>query len=521
MSGSESVFDLIPRSEKELYPHQLEGFKVMWRNIGGDTKIKNLQALGSEGGQGCIISHAPGTGKTRLTIVFLETFMRVYPGCRPVIIAPRGVLHTWEQELKKWKSGIEFHNLQETKSRLRKVAWWVKGGSLLGVGYRLFEELSKKQGFKSRLLESPSLVVLDEGHTPRNHNTLLWEALSKVATKRRIILSGTPFQNNLEQLHNTLSLVNPHLPRPPSLPSNASATPLQINHLRSIIHPFVHVHTPPATPSSSLPGLSHSLIILKPTPLQHQLLLHHHSHNYLKHDYFASLIALHPSLVSEKEEFQAHRPMLRSLRLHPDAGVKTHFLIKLIHLSSRLDERVLIFSEFLEPLRLLKRLLKAQFKWSEGREVMYIDGEVSMRERQRVIGRFNEGGSGCKVMLASQRACCEGISLVGASRVVLLDVCWNPSVQRQAVCRAYRLGQQKMVYVYHLVTFTELTKYAAQAHKDRISDLIFSPHPHPHAHSDQQDIVLEAMLRHEAATTMFERIIHHPKDFDFIKDFAL
>ncbi|KAL0344101.1 UNVERIFIED_CONTAM: SNF2 domain-containing protein CLASSY 3 [Sesamum angustifolium] len=77
-----TVLDLIPDAGKELYPHQLDGFEFLWRNIAGDILIKKLEKLPANGGRGCIISHAPGTGKTRLTIVFLQTFMKLYPACR-------------------------------------------------------------------------------------------------------------------------------------------------------------------------------------------------------------------------------------------------------------------------------------------------------------------------------------------------------------------------------------------------------------------------------------------------------
>ncbi|KAL5057776.1 hypothetical protein RYX36_029380 [Vicia faba] len=60
---------------------------------------------------GCIISHASGTGKTRLTIVFLGAYLKVFPKCLPIIVAPASLLLTWEEEFKKWDIGVPFHNL--------------------------------------------------------------------------------------------------------------------------------------------------------------------------------------------------------------------------------------------------------------------------------------------------------------------------------------------------------------------------------------------------------------------------
>ncbi|KAL2461110.1 SNF2 domain-containing protein CLASSY 4-like [Abeliophyllum distichum] len=239
--AGETVWDLIHDSKSKLYPHQREGFEFMWKNIAGDIFIEKLKRPLSDDGNGCIISHAPGTGKTRLTIVFLQAFMNQYPMCRPVIIAPRGMLLTWEDEFRKWKVDIPFHNLNKLELsaeenaisakiigqvgcrgrsrvyiRFVKVTSWLTSSSILGVSYPLFEKLAGDRQQKGQhdqirkyLLNSPGLLVLDEGHTPRSDQSLTWKALTSVATSRRIMLSGTPFQNNFEELCNTLCLVHP------------------------------------------------------------------------------------------------------------------------------------------------------------------------------------------------------------------------------------------------------------------------------------------------------------------------
>ena len=73
-------------------------------------------------------------------------------------------------------------------------------------------------------------------------------------------------------------------------------------------------------------------------------------------------------------------------------------------------------------------------------------GKLDQKQKQSLIQCFNDSNSQAKVLLASVKASSDGINLIGASRVMLLDVVWNPSVERQAICRAYRLGQKRVVF---------------------------------------------------------------------------
>ncbi|KAL4357912.1 SNF2 domain-containing protein CLASSY [Arachis hypogaea] len=126
-----------------------------------------------------------------------------------------------------------------------------------------------------------------------------------------------------------------------------------------------------------------------------------------------------------------------------------------------MNEKVLVFSQFLDPLTLIMEQLKSIFNWIEKKEVFYMSEKLDKNQRQLLIHSFNYPNSQAKILLASTKACCEGISLVGASRVVLLNVVWNPLVERKAISCAYRLGQKKVVYTYHLITHrtTEYIKY--------------------------------------------------------------
>ncbi|XP_021670414.2 SNF2 domain-containing protein CLASSY 4 isoform X2 [Hevea brasiliensis] len=599
-----TVWNIIPGIGKDLHEHQREGFEFLWKNIAGGIYLDKLKEPTSfdSGSGGCIISHAPGTGKTRLAIVFLQTHMKLYPTCRPVIIAPSSMLLSWEAEFKKWKVDIPFHNLNTPKVsgeenvaalklfkyrqhsinsvRMLKLYSWKNDRSILGISYKLFEELvgqDKKRSTMQQtnvdgmvrkiLLELPGLLVLDEGHTPRNDQSLIWKALSKVRTEKRIILSGTPFQNNFDELYNTLCLARPKFADRMSSKFNvfferkhgrkvngarrnwtSLTSPLgrvtddrlkaeRLEEVRAMIRPFVHVHKGNIL-QQRLPGLRDAMIILQPPYLQKSLLDKIEQKENLRTsfdlEYLVSLVSVHPSLLLKHsfnlEEFGG-RGMLEKLRLNPDVGVKTKFLIELIRLSGAISEKVLVFSQYLHPLTFICKLLESRFNWIEGKEILRMTGKVDTVQRQSLIMDFNSRNSQAKVMLASTKACSEGINLVGASRVVLLDVVWNPAVERQAISRAYRLGQEKVVHIYRLVISgtMEEEKYCRQAEKERLSELVFYSSERAHnrekisydVSEDAKDAILEEMINRNKLKDMFKRIIYQPKDSNLVDSFGL
>ncbi|XP_010695456.3 SNF2 domain-containing protein CLASSY 4 [Beta vulgaris subsp. vulgaris] len=569
-----TVWDLIPGTKDKLYEHQQKGFEFMWTNVAGGIKLENLNNTSKYGLGGCIICHAPGTGKTRLAIVFLQSFIKQYSMSKPIIIAPSSMLLTWEEEFARWNVDVPFLNLNNAELsrkeiealayvdnlknckavRETKLCIWAMGKGILGISYTLFEQLAgeredkekkethnkkdshKKERYeivKKALLEQTGVLILDEGHTPRNETSKIWKVLSEVKTKRRIILSGTPFQNNFEELYNTISLVREEFGDPFNRGVYLKGGPKiktdkKIEDLRNRMKHFVHVHKGEILRTTLL-GLFHSVLILNPSELQTTYFKHlANVRNGLKSDHLVSIASVHPWLLCTSEPLPdfVDEKTLNKHKTDLAAGVKTQFLFELIKLSK--GEKVLVFSQFLHPLTFIGDLLKLHMNWSEGTEFLFMEGKQRPKLRQSLIKLFNDPGSEARVLLASTKACCEGIHLVGASRVVLLDVVWNPSVERQAISRAYRLGQTKDVFVYHLITAGTLEgdKYYRQVEKDRLSEKVFTCTEGEGGQntttlsSVSEDRILNEMRQHEKLQHMFKDIIYQPKADKLIESFG-
>ncbi|CAM6005327.1 unnamed protein product, partial [Sphagnum balticum] len=151
------------------------------------------------------------------------------------------------------------------------------------------------------------------------------------------------------------------------------------------------------------------------------------------------------------------------------------WVLDLVRLCHAAGERLLIFSEYLYALALVEN--NDQSRWAGARcvQILRLDGKMHPAERESTITRFNSD-SESRVLCASVKACGEGISLVGASRVVLLEVSWNSAVARQAISRAFRIGQQRKVVLYRLIaadTHEEHKIHESSVRKDWLARVLF------------------------------------------------
>ncbi|CAL1385637.1 unnamed protein product [Linum trigynum] len=510
-----------PRHQKQMKPHQEEGFKFLCSNLVSDDP------------GGCILAHAPGSGKTFLIISFIQSFLARYPKARPLVVLPKSILHTWRKEFEKWNvEDFPIYDFYTSKAegraqQLEVLKKWVDQKSVLLLGYMQLSSIICDEGTtmectdcQNILLHQPSLLVLDEGHTPRNEGTNVLQSLVKIRTPRKIVLSGTLYQNHVQEVFNVLKIVRPSFLKLNDTPSivkrilskasiptgkkvrgsGADATfyeavehTLQqdgdfkskvslIQDLREMTRKVLHYFKGDFL--SELPGLVDLTVVLKLTDWQkHEVEEMKKVKCKFTRAVVGGLVWLHPKLKNLKKKLKpaatiendAMDKLLEDLDTRD--GVKTKFFLNMLALCETNNEKMVIFSQYLPPLKFLERLLTKLKGWTLGREMFMISGDSSSEQRERSVEHFNNS-TNAKVFFGSIKACGEGISLVGGSRVIILDVHLNPAVTRQAIGRAFRPGQTKVVYVYRLIAggSPEEEDYNTCFRKEAISKLWFEWH---------------------------------------------
>ncbi|XP_051540427.1 transcriptional regulator ATRX-like isoform X2 [Myxocyprinus asiaticus] len=210
----------------KLKPHQREGVQFMW-----DCCCESVQSVKSSPGSGCILAHCMGLGKTLQVIVFLHTVLlcKLLPVNRALVVCPLNTVLNWKSEFDQWQRGLRPHTLRVTELatvksvsvRVELLNDWFKKGGVMIMGYEVFRILTHghsaknskhREAFRSMLLNpGPDLVVCDEGHILKNAESSISKAMQALRTRRRIILTGTPLQNNLTEYHCMVDFIKENL----------------------------------------------------------------------------------------------------------------------------------------------------------------------------------------------------------------------------------------------------------------------------------------------------------------------
>ncbi|XP_011353710.1 DNA excision repair protein ERCC-6 isoform X5 [Pteropus vampyrus] len=395
-----------------------------------------------------------------------------------IIVCPTTVMHQWVKEFHMWWPPFRVAILHESGSCTRKKEKLIRdiarchGILITSYSYiRLMQDDISSHDWH--------YVILDEGHKIRNPNAAITLACKQFRTPHRIILSGSPMQNNLRELWSLFDFIFPgklgtlpvfmeQFSVPITMGGYSNASPVQVKTaykcacvLRDTINPYLLRRMKSDVKMSlSLPDKNEQVLFCRLTDEQHKVY-----QNFIdsKEVYrilngemqiFSGLIALrkicnHPDLFSGGP---------KNLKGIPDDELgedqfgywkrsgKMIVVESLLKIWHKQGQRVLLFSQSRQMLDILEIFLRAQ-KYS----YLKMDGTTTIASRQPLITRYNEDTS-IFVFLLTTRVGGLGVNLTGANRVIIYDPDWNPSTDTQARERAWRIGQKKQVTVYRLLT---------------------------------------------------------------------
>lgn len=426
--------------QAELRSYQREGFEWLSQR--------------AHWGVGACLADDMGLGKTLQALALLVDRAPLGPA---LVIAPTSVCGNWLEEARRFAPTLRVHWLLDGERQ--SVVEKAEAFDVLLVSYGVVV-----RELKTLTSRTFATLVVDEAQAIKNHATQRFQAVLKIPSDFRIVTTGTPVENRLDELWALFRFLNPGLLGSLERFRERFAGPIEAGHaqarqhLKKLVHPFLLrrtksqvLHELPARTDITLE------VPLSPSERTFYEALRTRALEKLAGSEVETMAVLaeltrlrrsccHPSLVdskkktSEGSKLEAVRDLLGELRLG--------------------GHRALIFSQFVDHLQLLRQELDSQ-------QIVYhyLDGTTPAQERSRRVKAFQSGEG--EVFLISLRAGGFGLNLTGADYVIHMDPWWNPAVEDQASDRAHRIGQLRPVTVYRLVAKDTVEEKILALHRQK------------------------------------------------------
>uniref|UniRef100_A0A7M4EJW9 Chromodomain-helicase-DNA-binding protein 4 n=1 Tax=Crocodylus porosus TaxID=8502 RepID=A0A7M4EJW9_CROPO len=467
-----------------LHPYQLEGLnwlRFSWAQ-GTDT----------------ILADEMGLGKTVQTAVFLYSLYKEGHSKGPFLVsAPLSTIINWEREFEMWAPDmyvVTYVGDKDSRAIIRENEFTFEDNAIRGG--KKASRMKKEAAVKFHvLLTSYELItidmailgsidwaclIVDEAHRLKNNQSKFFRVLNGYSLQHKLLLTGTPLQNNLEELFHLLNFLTPE--RFHNLEGFLEefadiAKEDQIKKLHDMLGPHM-LRRLKADVFKNMPSKTELIVRVELSPMQKKYYKYILTRNFeaLNARGGGNQVSLlnvvmdlkkccnHPYLfpVAAMEAPKMPNGMYDGSALIRASG-KLLLLQKMLKNLKEGGHRVLIFSQMTKMLDLLEDFLE-----HEGYKYERIDGGITGNMRQEAIDRFNAPGAQQFCFLLSTRAGGLGINLATADTVIIYDSDWNPHNDIQAFSRAHRIGQNKKVMIYRFVTRASVEERITQVAKKKM-----------------------------------------------------
>ena len=449
-----------------------------------------LEGLNFNGLHG-ILADEMGLGKTIQVIAVIAHLMVQGVKGPFLIVAPLSTLRNWESEFSRWCPDVNklvYHGSRDVREDMRKQFMKLTK-TKSGRSHRIHGRDAQIEddfpviitSYDIAMRDSVHLsnftwkyLVVDEGHRLKNKDCRLMKELKRLPSQQRVLLTGTPLQNNLSELWSLLNFLMPdafddlqffqawfgwdskNRNMTEEIKQDNAGEDI-IRKLHTILNPFmmrrlksdVAKYLPEKKEIIVYAGMTddqramYSAIEKDLTLFQSQMKLVKKAEGKSYKSLLNRVMQMrkccnHPYLINDVEETTEH--------LVSSSG-KLKLLDRMLRHFFKHGHKVLIFSQFTTMLDIIEDFLILR-GWHD--QCCRIDGGVKLDDRQHQIEEFNEEGSRKNIFLLSTRAGGVGINLASADTVIIYDSDWNPHMDNQAQDRAHRIGQKKDVFVYRM-----------------------------------------------------------------------
>ncbi|GAC99489.1 hypothetical protein PHSY_007091 [Pseudozyma hubeiensis SY62] len=452
-----------------------------------------------------ILADEMGLGKTVQIITFLASIWKEGRAGPFLVVVPNSTLPNWMREFEKWMPQfrvVPFWGEGEARDMISRYEFFHSkktldktGGSIRPIKFHVVvaaEVTVRLDSLPLRKVESWDVIIVDEGQNLKSGKSLLLKRLNELHAEHRIIMTGTPLNNNVAELFNLLNWLEPggqwkdvkaleaeysvlkpevteelqkrlrpyflrrlkkevlDLPLKIELIVPTSLRPIQKRIYRSILESNIEdIQALSASRETGARKGKKSMIAnLNNTLMQLR--------KCIQHPY---LIAPDLETREGEENYEATWEHQRLI----DASAKLSLLQRLLPKLKAEGHRILLFSQFVINLDIVEVFLRG-----EGYKFLRLDGEIGQKQRQKGIDAFNAPDSPYFIYMISTRAGGVGINLATADTVIIMDPDWNPHVDMQAIARAHRIGQTKKLLVFTLMCKATAEERIIQAAKRKM-----------------------------------------------------
>ena len=451
LEKAERLEPVLPQGlQAELRDYQVDGFK--W-----------LRRL-AEWGVGGVLADDMGLGKTLQTLAVILDRASLGP---TLVIAPTSVGSNWVREAQRFAPSLDVFLYRETDRAdfLQQIG----PNSLVicsyGLALRDAEAIAKVQW---------ASLVLDEAQAIKNSRSKTSTAIANIPADWKLALTGTPVENHLGELWSLFHVVSPGVLGGWEQFRRRFAAPIEKDNdeqrrmaLRDRLRPFLLRRTKEEV-LKDLPPCTESTIYVEMSDAERKMYDQVRLSALGEIDEMAKL----PDVKDQRFRILALLTRMRQLACSPRLvhetwtarSSKTQQLCDTLHELRQEGHRVLVFSQFVQHLSLIRQMLE-----EEGISYVYLDGSTEAKKRQELVDEFQNGTA--DVFLISLKAGGTGLNLTAADYVIHMDPWWNPAVEDQATDRAHRIGQDKPVMVYRLVSQGTIEEEILKLH-DSKRDLV-------------------------------------------------